>query len=246
MAQEQFIDAVMEQIFVRGYICPARSVVAVCVQTDRQRLGTLPDPADYAGKVVQFLGLRIQPDGEMGTPSPSAGARYEWLAVHEAGHAIVGVKAGLTLWGVRFYNDGFPGQAFFYDPDWKESRDEHLLRRLIRVDVASNVAELLHPACGDREGRLSAFYDDRSSGQRPTDFIDADKKARRLAIVRFEAVGKEPGTDEVWRARREILEQAEAEAEQVLRENMGTLMTLAQELRRGPMTGATVRAIVGE
>ena len=50
--------------------------------------------------------------------------------------------------------------------------------------------------------------------------------------------------DELWAARREIVKRAEAEAEEILREKLETLSRLTQELRRGPMTGTAVRAIV--
>jgi hypothetical protein len=49
----------------------------------------------------------------------------------------------------------------------------------------------------------------------------------------------------LWAPKRAIIEQAEAEAGEILRENSEAMSRLAEELRRGPMTGAAVRAIVG-
>jgi hypothetical protein len=179
-------------------------------------------------------------------PSPTAGARDEWLAVHEAGHAIVGVKASFRLRGVRFYGDrGFPGEAGFDNVEWSESEDEDLLRRLIRVDVAGNIAEILHPTCEAPQGRLSDLYRDRTAGDRPTDFITADARAKHLATVVFQKARRTFTADDVWHARHEILKQAESEAEQVLRDSWDALMRLGQQLQCGPMTGTAIRMIVG-
>jgi hypothetical protein len=246
MTEEQFVDALMEEILIRGFICPPVQTLALIVSGEWERLGESPDPAPYAERCVQFLGLSNRhANPVMGIASATAGAREEWLAVHEAGHAIVGLNAGLKLWGVRFYNDGFPGEAFFQDPEWWKSTDEDLLRRLITVDVAGNMAQLLYSGCPAPQGLLSRQYDDRTPGDRPTDFISADARARHLAIVLLERDGKELDTKEIWRERRASVERAEAEAGQILRDRHETLVRLVEELRCGPMTGVAVRAIVG-
>ena len=48
MTQEQFMDAVMEQLFVRGFVCPPRPSVSICVQAEWARLGPLTDPVSFA------------------------------------------------------------------------------------------------------------------------------------------------------------------------------------------------------
>jgi hypothetical protein len=50
----------------------------------------------------------------------------------------------------------------------------------------------------------------------------------------------------LWAERRAIVEQAEVEAEQVLKNSLETLNRLAQQLRRGPITGTAVRLIMEE
>jgi hypothetical protein len=244
MTQGQFTDAVMEILFVRGFACPSHSDLLLCVQTDWARLGPLTDPVVFAENSVPPLTIATDP--MVGTASPTAGARDEWLAIHEAGHAIVGLRAGLVLRGVRFYNDGFPGLALFEDFDWQTSMDEDLLRREIRVDVAANIAELMrgHEPNG---GCPSRFFDDKNPADPanyPTDIIGAWQRAWRLATVLFERDGRPLDLVELRAAKRDIVERAEAEAKDVLLENMAELGALAQALRRGPMTGTAVRAIV--
>jgi hypothetical protein len=248
ITEEQFADAVMEAIFIRGFICPPRDIVPFNVRSEWERLAVDPDPAAYGEWCIKFLDLTNRHENPaMGIPSTTGGARDEWMAVHEAGHALVGVKGGMKLWGVRFYNDGHPGETLFDDPGWGVSTDEDVLRREIRVGVAANLAEMIrgHQPAG---GYPSRFFDDQKpvdGGQYPTDVIGAWKRALRLATVRFEREGKPLDPDEVWQASRVIVEQAEAEAEKVLRENLDALNKLAEELKGGPMTGAAVRAIVG-
>ena len=192
MTQEQFTEAVMEQLFVRGFQCPDKCLLTMYVRMEWARLGGSPDHGPFAEMCAEILRLRNDAvDPRMGIPSPTAGARDEWLAVHEAGHAIVVVRAGMTLRGVRFYGNGFPGETGFEEPDWEESTDEDLLRRLIRIDVAANIAEL---TCGHEPegGYPSRFFDHRkpvTGEEYPSDIIGAWKHALRLATVQFEREG---------------------------------------------------------
>ena len=226
-------------------MCP---LLSMYVRMEWENLGTSRDPYSFVEKCVRFLRITNQQvDPIMAAlPSPTAGARDEWLSVHEAGHAIVGVKAGFALRGkVRFYGDhGFPGEARFEDVEWRSSRDEDLLRRLIRVDVAGNIAEMLHPTCKAPQGRLSDLYRDRTSGDRPTDFISADARAKHLATVLLEGAGKAFDSDDVWRARQALIQQAEIEATQVLQCSLETLDRLALQLKCGLKTGTAVRLIM--
>jgi len=128
--------------------------------------------------------------------------------------------------------------------DWRASTDKDLLRRIMTVDVAGNVAEMLHPAGRVSEGRLSGLYNDRTPGDRPSDFIFANETAARLASVLSEKAGSVPVGDEFWQAKRSIMEQAETEVEQILQHSLETLNRLARELQRGPMTGTDIRLIM--
>lgn len=245
MTQAEFTDAVLERLYVQGFSCPNLPLLSAYTRVEGGGQDAWPDPDSFTARCVTLPGVTHQPQ-LLGKCPSRLGARDRWLAVHEAGHAIVGIKAGFTLRGVRFYGeDGFPGEAGLEDVAWAGSRDEDLLRRLIRVDVAGNVAEILHPDCDAPHGLLSALYDDRTPGDRPTDFISADARARHLARVLFDRRGAAIDADEIWKARRAIVEHAEAEAEQVLRDRLEALTRLADQLQRGPMTGSAVRAVVG-
>jgi hypothetical protein len=247
LTQVEFTDAVMEEIFIRGFVCPPSDIVASNVRSEWDWLGEARDPKTYAERCIQIFGLTNRPNvPARGISTPTLGAAEEWIAIHEAGHVIVGLKAGLTIRGVRFYDDGLQGEAGFVDPDWENSVDEEMLKWLIKVDVAANVAELLH-GHEPKGGRPSQFFNKQKpevGGQYPSDVICTWKRARRLAIVQFEKEGMELDDDHLWAARKSIIEQAEAEAEEILRENLQALRRLAEELRRRPLTGAAVRAIV--
>ena len=161
MTQAEFIDAVLEQLFVKGFSDLNVPMLSMYVDLEWKRLQQAPDPGMFAEKCVGVLGIVNRDLNPMmgNHPSTTIGAREEWLAVHEAGHAIVGLKAGFTLRGVHFYGDyGFPGETSFEDIEWRTSTDESLLRRQIRVDVAGNIAEILHPTCVPRQCRLSTLY----------------------------------------------------------------------------------------
>ncbi len=245
MKQDQFTDSVMEQLFVRGFVCPPRATVAIFVGTDWQRFGPLTDPAACIESLSRIPGL-INQATMLGVPASAAGAREEWLAIHEAAHAIVVLEAGITLRGVRYYGDGFPGETGFEETGWQTSNDEALLQSLVRISVAANIAEIMHghePA----GGYPSQFFDNRDPaqpGQYPSDVTTAWDVAKDLAIVRFEKAGIKPTILGLRAPKRAIIAQAEVEAEQILREKSRALDRLARELRRGPMTGAAVRAIV--
>jgi hypothetical protein len=245
MTQEQFNDAVMEQLFLRGFVCPARATVAVFAGTAWQRHGQSAEPAAVIDNMAHVPGL-IKQAMLLGKPASQSGACDQWIAVHEAGHAITVLKAGITLWGVRYYGDGFPGETGFAETGWQTSHDETLLHSLVRISVAANMAEMMH-GHEPEGGYPSRFFDERDPaqpGQYPSDVTTAWEIAKDLAIVRFEKNGIEPTILGLRAPKRAIIARAEAEAEQILRENSDALSRLAKELRRGPMTGAAVRAIV--
>jgi hypothetical protein len=100
MTQDQFTDAVMEQLFLRGFVCPACATVAVFAGTEWQRRGQSAETSaviDDMGHVPDLL--RRATDPEKGTPVSASGAPEEWIAVHEAAHAIVAIKAGIGIRG---------------------------------------------------------------------------------------------------------------------------------------------------
>jgi hypothetical protein len=187
MTREEFTDAVLEQFFVQGLNCQNLSLLWMYANLECVQPGVWPDPRTFAMKYTNSPALTRKAEQFGKFASPTAGASHRWLAVHEAGHAIVGLKAGLFLKGIRFYNaadDKQFGEAGLEDPPWQSSRDEALLRKLIRVDMAGNIAQLVYPNCEAPMGRrLSELYEDRTSGQRPSDFCCADKRANQLAVV---------------------------------------------------------------
>ena len=74
MTEKQFIDAVMEEIFIRGFICPPVPVISNLVQGDWQRIEESPDPTRFAERCFQFLGLTNRATNPiMGIPSTTAG-----------------------------------------------------------------------------------------------------------------------------------------------------------------------------
>ena len=82
-------------------------------------------------------------------------------------------------------------------------------------------------------GYPSRFFDHQKpevGGQYPTDIIGAWKCALRLATIRFEREGRPLDPDELWETRRELVQQAEAEARHVLLENLDALKKLAEAL----------------
>jgi hypothetical protein len=181
MTEDQFTDVVMEQLFVRGFICPPRATVAVFAWTEWQRHGQSPEPAAVIDDMVRVPGLMKQAM-LLGKPASQSGACDQWIAVHEAGHAIVVLKAGITLWGVRYYGDGFPGETGFEETGWQRSTDEELLQSLVRISVTANIAEMMH-GHEPEGGYPSRFFDERDPaqpGQYPSDVITAWEIAKDL------------------------------------------------------------------
>jgi hypothetical protein len=250
MTEGQLIDAVLEHLFIRGLSCLNLPLLSVYARMDRDRHGAWPDAHAFADQCTQLPGVTHRPVDQMTGTSPSrtAGASERWLAVHEAGHAIVGIRSGSTLRGIRFYGDGGPpGETGFEHFNWQSSADESRLLRNIRVDVAANLAELLLAVREPDGGRPSLFFDHHDPaqpGNYPTDIVGAWKCARHLAILQFTQSGRPLNNEEVFQARRVIVAQAEDEAELILRDNLSALTRLADYLERGPMTGTAVRAVL--
>ena len=184
MTQDEFTDAVMEALFVRGFACLDRPVLWTYVGMELAGLGASPDPMAYIETLWRVPGLvRQATDPELGIPATLAGAREEWIAVHEAAHAIVAVKAGIMVRGIRFYGDGLRGETGIEDLDWLESTDEQLLRRLVRLDVAGNVGEIIR-GYEPKGGYLSRFFDDKDPAQPanyPSDVIAAWQQHARVS-----------------------------------------------------------------
>jgi hypothetical protein len=247
MTHHEFIEAVLEELFVEGRNCDNVPLLGMYANRECSQPGAWPDPRTFALRYKDSPGLTRKAEMQGMFASPAIGARDRWLAIHEVGHAIVGLNAGLSLKGIRFYDAGAKryGEAGLEDPPWQFSSDEGLLRILIRVDMAGNLAQLIHPDCEAPEGgRLSKLYKDRTPGQRPSDFIMADARANRLAAVLFNWDGRPPTPERIWEAKQRFLEQGEAEAEEILRENIGILGRFIEPLTSGPMTGTAVRALM--
>lgn len=242
MTPESFVDLVLENLFFRGFNCPNLPLLTTYVKMEYDRRGASPDLGVFLQTCLDLPGMTVRPVSPTGEPaSPTAGACDRWLAVHEAGHAVVGVVAGFTLRGIRFYGPGgFPGETGFPDDDWRGSTDEDFLRRLIRVDVAGTVAERVFPTGREPENALSTLYDDLTPGDRPSDFCSADARARHVAALLQQATGKPITDTKMWNSRRAILERAETEAQEVLCEHAVVVTQLADQLQRGPLRGEAV------
>ena len=244
MNEDEFIDDVLEQIFCLGLKVPHPLDVSGLLCDDED----LPDREVFIAECVDYFGLTSEIEG-WGTISITVGASDEWLAVHEAGHAIVGLKMGLPLTGVRFNLDGSKGDTIFHDPDWPVPISKEFVLPLINVDVAGNMAQIVFPSCEYPEGGfLSELYNaDLSPGCRcPSDFVLADDKAHRLVNGLCNGAPRTKSDPTTWPAKRAILKEAEAEAEKILRCELDSLKQLAVELRKGPMTGTAVRRIVND
>jgi len=176
---------------------------------------------------------------------PKAATRY--LALHEAGHAIVGLRLKLTIERILFHgSSGETGETCFSASSWRQraaTGDHEPARAELAVDVAGLLAEDLF---GGREvRRLSAVLVDgihNGSQVEACDFRAAEDKAENLATF---AHGKPENRD----VKLTELRRAEALAEQILRANEDVLRNLAEALFQqsdGQMRGDRVRAIAGE
>lgn len=236
MNEDEFIDDCVNEIFARGLIPPYEDEVLEYLYGQYDDIESIPAKADFIEKCIDHFDLT------------TVGASHYWLAVHEAGHAIVGLKFGLPLRGVRFHDGGKTGVAVFRDPERRRSKDETIIRKLIEVDVAGNMAQIVYPGCeAPIGGHLSDLYvSDLRPGEHgdkyPSDFWLADNKAHALLY----GSGDTPASTDrnTWPAKRAILKEAEAEAEKLLRCELETLKRLSAELLKGPMKGTAVKQIV--
>src|SRR5271163_1633603 len=89
----EFIFAVLEHLFIRGFNCQNRPLLGTYAGMERDSIGAWPDPGLFAEKCIGLPGVAYQPRLLDKLPSRTAGARERWLGIHEAGHAIVGVRA---------------------------------------------------------------------------------------------------------------------------------------------------------
>src|ERR1022692_3122736 len=166
MTEDQFVDAVIEYLFVQGFNCRNQNLLSMRVRMAWERLGASSDPTAFAEECLRIGDIALQPKTPNGdVPSKTAGAGAKWLAVHEAGHAIVGIDAGLKLWGVRFHGrNGLTGETGFEEFHWGIENNDDVLRRHIRVDVAANLAEMILAVREPDGGYPSRFFD----AKRPT------------------------------------------------------------------------------
>jgi hypothetical protein len=148
MTQGQFTHAVMEEIFIPGLVCLPRAFLSICVEAKWAQLGPLADPRAFAENSVPSLPRAMDP--LLGTFASASGAGEEWIAIHEASHAIVAVKAGIMVRGIRFYGDGLRGETGIEELAWCESTDEELLQRLVfRQPLIDRLESRLQPVSFD-------------------------------------------------------------------------------------------------
>ena len=254
MYKEQFIAEVLEQLFNRGFVGPHALDASEFLEREYDD-DELPNHDEFVDLCIRHFKLTCcSRNHELGITSTTAGAAHYWLAIHEAGHAIVGVKMGFLLTGVWFFCNGEKGEAIFHDPDFPDAPQEAeaLLRKLIAIDVAGIVAENLlkaiHIGSDTPEALLSTWYSDRlvPGCACPSDFPIADAKAHRIVNLQFNGSAIEWNDRSVWPQKTEILLQAEAEAEQILSQNIRALNALADVLLKGPITGSSVRQLLNQ
>lgn len=234
------IASAIKQIFMLGLIPPYRDEIENFVESEFSGVRGIPSEAVFVERCIAHFDLT--------TVKPL----YEWLAYHEAGHVIVGLKARLPIRGVRFHANGETGLALMRDPKWRHTTNKSLLRRLIAVDVAGIVAENMagkvrNPTTLPHE-LLSTWYDGRlvPGAPCPSDFQLADVKAHLLDKLISGQPVKAWDDSSVWPAKKAILQRAENRAIQILGDNADSLDRLAAALMNGPITGTEIRRIVRE
>jgi hypothetical protein len=99
----QLLDDILENVYVAGFICTDEQRLAQIVESEGEPASVTA--SDLATKYIGIPGLFARPaiPKTGAQPSSTAGALESWLAVHEAGHAIVAVRGGLPVRGVRFF-----------------------------------------------------------------------------------------------------------------------------------------------
>lgn len=182
-------------------------------------------------------------------------SKHTFLAVHEAGHALMAMKTGLPMKGIRFHDAGDSGVTVLLDVEWKHSTDVRRLNALIAIDVAGVVAErlakVLRPDADEPLELLSTWYDGRLAGNPPTplDFQLAHHRAHQLdSVVSQSPVRPVRALNDPagWPAKKAILESAEKTVEVVLAKNMEVLQNLADSLKEGPMITKAIKRLVGK
>jgi hypothetical protein len=162
------------------------------------------------------------------------------------------MKIGLKFTGIRFHDDGDSGVTVIRDIDWRYSTDVNLLKRLICVDVAGNVAErilnCLQQDAAEPVEPLSAWFDGRLSSNPAisSDFVWAARRADRLGHVLHGAPLRHYDEPDGWLIKKALLEQCEKAVEKTLSQNIEALQSLSKELMKGPMTAKAIRKIVGK
>jgi len=236
----RFIKKLVKAIHKGGLVPPFESDINVALHGEFGKFKQRPSEAEALQFCIKTFDLTL------------TAPKYAFLAFHEAGHALVGMKAGLLFKGVRFHDGGDSGVTVFQDPEWKHSTNARFLRTLIAVDVAGNVAErfakVLRPDAHQPIELLSAWYDGRLAANppRPPDLFWADRRAHQLDSVVNGGPIKAYDDPAAWPAKRGFLEAAERAVEKLLSNNSKSFQLLSEELMKGPMREKAIRKLIGE
>ena len=236
---DQLITSAVKELWRRGLVPPSKAELRLYLTDLYRNFNRFPDEAVFVAECVKYFDLTKD------------GPQWDWLAYHEAGHVILGLKARLPLRGVRFHCGGTNGVAVLRDPPWQTSANERLLRRLIAIDVAGVVAErvanVTHNGSPSPHQLLSTCHDlyyVHCQGI-TNDFELAEIKAKHLSEVCHSAVQTTLNDPASWPMRVAILRRAEDKAADILQRNKDALTRLAKELKKGPLSGEAVRRVIG-
>ncbi len=161
------------------------------------------------------------------------------LAVHEAGHAMIGLQTGLVLTGVRFFSHTSPpsGSTLLHTPESYIDADRSI-RISIRNDLAGNVAQMMVPGCEPTEGYLSTCCGvDVPVVDNCSDLCHAYDQAKRLLQNSNSSL---PQSAQI----RQIFEAEESEIRAFFERRIFVLKRLANEFMKRPMTGTQIRRLI--
>lgn len=242
---KQFVVDVLEELFQRGLEIPREADLTSYLRSEFDDSDWKPTEDELICACVRKFKLtNFDPELECYI-SNTAGAGREWLAIHEAGHAIVGLELEFLLTGVRFFPDhleGPKGISIFHNPT---GNDRCLILGLIAVDVAGNIAQLITPKCDEPNGgRLSELCEGFSLERvYPSDFFCANKNADKI-MKPIRGCMDQISIELQLRKRKPLFQQAEKLAEEILKSRCRFVRPLAEQLMSGPMTGTEIKRVI--
>jgi ATP-dependent Zn protease len=207
--------AKLESLARRATQMRAQGMSLTAIAEELNRKGTGMTPLTRSGVQRLLSGARV---------SYRQLTEDERAAIHEAGHAVVGLAMGLELDSVRLTRSGGGGAC------WTKRSILRLGKEYLTVVVTGYVAEdLLMPG----SNRVSEGLQNLRIGEKGSD----EDQAVRLAGFKLE----------VPAATIRRIEEAERRAEEILMPRLDDVQRLADVLvERKSLTGSEVAAVVGK